>query len=349
MARATRQLDTSQAATSGSRLKRLVARIYLFEWVALASFTALVVFAVLGPVRSQYVLLGLLTLRRLLVIALLAVLLATVVSLVRTAGRHGRLHAAWGELPWRRRRFWVDALRIVVACSVVDTAHALLKVYIPVITSANHDALLARLDAALLGHGGAAHLAAPLASFPLVLHAIDLLYSAAYFFILGGGLVAFFAVLDEDDRVRFFSSFCLMWQVGLLLYVLLPSWGPVFVSPNAFGKILQHMPVTVHVQQALYLETSAIVRHQYNTVIHYFGLAAFPSLHVAVVFLYALWARRSRPWFVILLVVTALMLLGSMVTGYHYLVDGLFGLLVGAFAFIVGRRWPVAGRTPQPA
>lgn len=43
---------------------------------------------------------------------------------------------------------------------------------------------------------------------------------------------------------------------------------------------------------------------------------------------------------------TALMLLGSMVTGYHYLIDGLFGLLVGAFVFIVGRRWPVAGRTP---
>lgn len=45
------------------------------------------------------------------------------------------------------------------------------------------------------------------------------------------------------------------------------------------------MPVTVHVQQALYLETSAIVRHRYNTVIHDFGLAAFPSLHIAVVVL----------------------------------------------------------------
>ncbi len=342
----TPHLDSSHKANSGSRVKHLLAGIYLFEWVALVSLIALVLFAVLGPVRSQYVLLGLLTFRRFLIVAALAVLLATLVSLLRTArGQKGRLPAVLGEVPWRHRRFWMDALRIVVACSVVDTTHLLLKVYIPVVTSANYDALLARLDAALLGPGGAGHLTAQLVSYPLVLHAFDQLYSTVYFFILSGGLVAFFAVLDEDDRVRFFSSFCLMWQVGLLFYVFLPSWGPVFVSPNNFEEILRHMPITVHVQQALYLETSAIVRHQYDTVIHYFGLAAFPSLHVAITFLYALWARRSRPWFVILLVFTGLMLLGSMITGYHYLVDGLFGLLVGAFVFIVGRRWPVAGRT----
>ena len=114
--------------------------------------------------------------------------------------------------------------------------------------------------------------------------------------------------------------------------------GPVFIDPAGFEGILAHMPLTHTVQSGLFEETSSILRGDLDVTIHYFGLAAFPSLHVAVFVLYSLWAREvSRGWLIWNLGMALVIFVGSMVTGYHYMVDGFAGALVGAFAWVVGR------------
>ena len=73
--------------------------------------------------------------------------------------------------------------------------------------------------------------------------------------------------------------------------------------------------------------------------VHYGRVAAFPSLHLAVVTVFAAASRPvSRPWFVGNVVVVLLMLLGSVLTGYHYLVDGWAGIALGIGACAVAGR-----------
>jgi hypothetical protein len=343
--------EQSPEATHPPQTSRpVLLRIYLFEWIALASLVAVVTFALLAPVTTEYSLLARLTLRRMALVTLVSIAAILAIKLFGAFRSRQAWRQSIADSELATRRFWTDFLRIMVAFSISQTAHMTLKVYVPVINSANHDALFYGLDKAMfLGHDP---VAATLAVFtaPIVLRAFDVLYSGLYFFLLWGGVVVSFAFLERDKRTTFFSSFVVMWQVGLLLYVLLPCWGPVFTHPDLFEETLQSFPLTVLVQSGLYQETAAIVQGNYNVVIHFFGLAAFPSLHVAVFVLYALWAREiGRAWFYWNVVIGVLIFIGSMLTGYHYMVDGLAGALIAAFGYVVAKRFAAFCDPPAAA
>ena len=338
----------STESTPVTRVRKTpLAGIYLFEWIALASLAAVAVFAIAAPVSTEYTLLARLTLRRMTLVALASIAAILVVKLVGAVSSPDGWRRSLATSELATRRFWTDFLRIMAAFSISQTAHMTFKVYIPVINPQNYDGLFYRLDRALFaGHDPVAAILG-IISAPAVLRAFDVLYSGLYFFLLWGGVVVSFAFLERERRTTFFSSFVAMWQLGLLLYVLLPSWGPVFTNPELFEETLQHFPLTVMVQSGLYQETAAIVQGQYNVVIHFFGLAAFPSLHVAVFVLYALWARGiHRAWFYWNLLVLVLIFIGSMLTGYHYLVDGLGGALVAACGYIVAKRYARLSEPP---
>ncbi len=325
---------------------RLIHSIYLFEWLSLASVIALVAFLLAGPVRTQPAMLALWLLRRIAVIAILSIALTIVAQLIRRL----RTGARWQENPaameLARASFWCDTTRILIAFTAIETSHLILKAYIPLINPGNHDTLLSRIDSTLFFGQDPLRLILDVFSSPTIHHVFDVLYSGVYFFALWAGVVVFFAWLPGRRRIAFFNGFFIMWQLGLVLYLLLPSWGPIFVRPELFESTLADMPMTVAVQHGLYLETSSLVTGRLDVVIRFFGLAAFPSLHVAVFVFYALWARKiGRAWQIWNTALVPLILIGSMLTGYHYLVDGLAGILVGAFSWIVGRR-STAGLEP---
>ncbi len=71
------------------------------------------------------------------------------------------------------------------------------------------------------------------------------------------------------------------------------------------------------------------------------GIAAFPSLHVGSQLYAALWVRRLAPWLgFILLLTVGILFVGSIVTGWHYLVDSLAGLLMAWAAYrLSARAW----------
>jgi hypothetical protein len=335
----TAEIEPSALSRDPPRLRSLLSRIHAFEWIAALSLVAMATFFIAGPVVTQYFLLAYLTFRKMVVIALLSVVIIVAIAVLRGLRRRSGWREAFTTSEMAERSFWTDLLRIIASFSVIQTSHLTLKVYVPVINSANCDSALRRLDAALGFGRDPVQLVLDLITHSTVLRVFDFIYSQLYFILLWGGFVVFFALLKGPKRIVFFSSFVIMWQLGLLLYILAPSWGPVFVTPDQFEHTLQDFPATVTVQQGLYHETSSIVRGDYNVVVHFFGLAAFPSLHVAVFVLYALWARQvGRFWFVWNIVFGTIILIGSMLTGYHYLVDGLGGGIVAAFAYVVARR-----------
>ena len=165
---------------------------------------------------------------------------------------------------------------------------------------------------------------------PAAYRVIDFVYSGVYFFVILTYLAIFFSLLPARKRLVFFSAYTTIWIVGAVLYLAIPSWGPVFIDPSVFEPALKHMPATVAVQSILYGEISSLVHHPLGRRIVRFGcVAAFPSLHLSVSLMFTIASRwLSKRWFRWNLLLVGFMLVGSVVTGYHYLIDGWVGMIL---------------------
>lgn len=244
-----------------------------------------------------------------------------------------------------------DASEIIRGCvplALVLATAFVLKSFIHLINSRVWDRQLFALDTTLHGGYSPTIFLVTLLGNPLLLRVIDAIYSGVYYVIFFGGTALLLVFLPPGLRLRFAAAFVLMWMAGTVLYLAIPSWGPAFTATKLVEPALHSMPVTVRVQSQLYQELSSLVRAPLAPRVVIFGsVAAFPSLHLGVVTLYALAARRiGRRLFLAFLVLIVVMLIGSVVSGYHFLIDGYAGALLAVGA------WWLAGKTiplPTPA
>ncbi len=321
---------------------RGLSSLYLFEWVSIASGLFLILFFILSPVRGPFYLVTLGTLWlfvRIIALSLILLLLTVAFRSLRR-GQNQTFVEALQESDLIRGRTWGDLVRISLAFSLMETAHFCLKVYIPLIHSRTFDSFLSQADRVLLAGRDGVDLVSAIFASPTSIRLMDLLYSGFYFFLVWGSLILFLALLRGRERIAFMDAYVTMWQIGLAIYILIPSWGPVFVEPERYAGLLRFMTLTVSIQKQLYLETSSIIQGNYDIVIRYFGMAALPSLHVAVFTIYTLWSPRLFRGLVYFFGgLTLLFFAGSVLTGYHYVVDGLAGIAVAGIATFIGRRF----------
>ncbi len=257
-----------------------------------------------------------------------------------------RLGMALAESPLGRPKLGEDTAWFLLALSVTLTAHFFVKISIHAINSRLFDVTLATYDRALsLGGNPAVFLSSLCASHPWVLHSMDVLYTPIYFGVYLT-LVPVLALLlpRRTQRLTFAIAYLLIWILGALLYLAFPSWGPVFTEHRAFLSALSHMPLTSAVQNELAMELDGLLSNPYGPrPTRYGGVAAFPSLHLAVVTVFA-WCIRplGRLASVVALMLVLGMTVGSLITGYHYLSDGLAGVILGVGCCLLGRRWAEA-------
>ena len=254
--------------------------------------------------------------------------------------------AAWGRALRSSRvgekAFWTDLLWIAATLWLVLAVHFTVKVSVHLLNPRVFDAWLWRYDEVLgFGHYPAS-VAAAWVRVPWCLYFLDVTYSTVYplIYLLYPPLLVV-APPARRDRRAFAAAFCFIWMAGAVLYTALPSWGPVFTKPQDFESALQHMPATVYVQKELFSELKGVLEHPLGPrSIRFGGVAAFPSLHLAVITLFTLASRKvNRFWFWANAFIGAAMFLGSMVTGYHYLFDGIVGIVVGYLCYWAGCRW----------
>ena len=230
--------------------------------------------------------------------------------------------------------------RIGAVLALTLPVHFLLKSFIFLINPRTWDLKLSAWDQAL--HFGISPSRFLVALFrnPIFLHGLDIAYSAAYYFFIVGTTAACFALLSHRMRFVLGSSYMLLWMFGAILYLAFPSWGPVFVFSNDFRSPLAHMPITRSIQHQLFLEISSLVNDPLGRRIVRFGsVAAFPSLHVGEVLLLALASRAiSKRWFVWNVVFLALIVIGSVVSGYHYLIDAYGGVAIALLSWWLGNK-----------
>jgi hypothetical protein len=95
----------------------------------------------------------------------------------------------------------------------------------------------------------------------------------------------------------------------------------------AYGKDL---PMTQFIQAKLMRNYRGVLEMAHGgsaKVFAAFGIAAFPSLHVATQTLVAIWMRYAwRPGQILYGFAAFFVFIGSMITGWHYLIDGIAGV-----------------------
>ncbi|MEA2449934.1 MAG: hypothetical protein QOG63_1866 [Thermoleophilaceae bacterium] len=254
-------------------------------------------------------------------------------------------------------RWTLKRLAIVVAALLgfylTYVGYRNLKSFLPFATHANHDQSLFQLDRDLsFGHdpGTLLHdlLGTGLAAYVL---------SVVYVFFLMFVPLSLGAAVVWQRRLHgglwYVASMNICWVLGTISYYALPSLGPAFIEPQLYAG-LPNTGVTA-LQQALLEHRSEVIAspHAADGVQ---SIAAFASLHVAIVLMAALIATLlvvRRAIRVSLWVFLALTCLATIYFGWHYLVDDVAGAAIGIIAVVLGaaatghRLRPSGARRPS--
>ncbi len=235
-----------------------------------------------------------------------------------------------------------DAVRFVLAMTLVSYGYSWLKVFVPRLHPVLFDPLCAAADEFL--HLGVNPNRFLIELFPSAgfWRFLDVYYSW-FLLTVGIGFAWFGSVLSRRERARFAAGFALLWIAGAWAYVATPTLGPCYAFPGDYAAVRPEMPLQTRTQQLLLVQYHAVTsggrEGQAVGLNAAFGVGALPSLHVAGQAFIAFFARRRTPRFAHLFaLLTLLTFVGSLVSGWHYAVDGYTGLLLGWAAFRLGER-----------
>ncbi len=273
--------------------------------------------------------------------ALLGVLIRIAVASARGSAReYLRIVTSAGWL--------TDFARLLLFGIVVTYTYAWIKLVVPLMHPRLYDQKLWNADQTLLLGHSPNILFVNLFGQPWFLRVIDWSYARVFFVSM---IIAFGFFLSEPSRrirVGFNTGSTLLWLTGAWVYMLIPSLGPAYRFPDVWLPLANVLRLTQDAQALLMVNYQSVLRLQAGgsgSLRIMFGIAAFPSLHVAFQTFAFLWMRRLWVYGQIVFGIFVLtILIGSVVTGWHYLIDGLAGMALAAVAHGIGFRLWRAGR-----
>ena len=232
---------------------------------------------------------------------------------------------------WSRRSF-VLALVGLVSFYLTYVSYRNLKSFLPVLRDGTLDGALLDLEPGLLfGEEGSMFLH-DLLGTGMAAHVLSSVY---VFFLVFVPISLGAALVWTRDLARGFwyvTALGFNWVLGVVSYYLVPSLGPVFVRPSLYAE-LPHTGVT-ELQNTLVVERLQVLANPHATQA-LSGVAGFASLHVAIVFSAAIIAQLVGVHRVLRRALWAFFGLTTVSTvyfGWHYVIDVLAGLVIGAVA-----------------
>lgn len=322
------------------------AKIYFFEVALLVQLAVLHFILYLNHLNRLAVLHHSITTSARVLVPLFAggVAVRLVVSAFGSGGVRGYLRRI-------RRGPWIFlSVRLLLATAVAVHIYVWIKSMLPILNPRLYDAILWELDRRLFFGASPNVLSLYLFRQPGVLQTIDFAYGLIFAGTLLGGMALFFSCRSDRQRIAFATGYSCLWLAGAWLYLILPSLGPCYVFPEVWKPFVQWLPASILTQQALWENRQMVPLIAHGLIPQDFnlqaGIAAFPSLHVGLQAFAALWAARL--WRFLRLAAylsVAVVFVGSIVTGWHYLIDSAVGLILGWGAFHAGcrlsgqRRW----------
>jgi hypothetical protein len=189
----------------------------------------------------------------------------------------------------------------------------------------------------------------PVFGHPLITACLSFAY-AAWFPLMFGCLFWQLSRPERDStRAQYLLSFAFAWFFGgFVLATIFSSAGPAFYShivpgPNPYAPLLHYLHETSRHWPVWTVNVQAMLWRSYVTGTGDIeGISAMPSLHVTIATLMALLAwRTNRAVGVAFTTFAVVILIGSIMLGWHYSADGIAG---AALAFVF---WGAAGKVTQ--
>ena len=241
-----------------------------------------------------------------------------------------------------RSRDWIlDTIRLIVAGGALVTVYGWIKLVVPIYHPRLFDQQLWDLDQRLFFGLSPTVLFLDLFNKGPVLRAIDLSYAYIFFASAFVGFAYFFSEPSRRVRMAFANGNAMLWIAGAWLYMLVPSIGPAYRFPDVWLAHGESLRVTQVMQRLLMQNYQNVLRAAQGLPVSTpiriaFGVAAFPSLHVAFQTYAFLWMRRLWTSGEVLFgIFVFTIFLGSMVTGWHYFIDGLGGMVLAYVCYRV--------------
>ena len=261
-----------------------------------------------------------------------------------------RLRGQRGYFAAVRRRGWiVDTIRMAVFGTITVMTYGWIKLVVPIYHPRLFDQELWNLDQAMLLGVSPNVLLLDLLPNRWFLLTIDTTYAYVFFATFMVTLGYFLSEPSRRIRIAFSNGNTVLWITGAWLYMLVPSLGPAFRFPEIWFAYSQSLPRTQYFQAMLMRNYQNVLRMSGGNggadVQLILGIGAFPSLHVAFQTFVLLWVRRVWPSGQLLFAIfAAAILIGSVVTGWHYLIDGLAGIVIALGCYEGAAR---AARLPR--
>jgi hypothetical protein len=249
-------------------------------------------------------------------------------------------------------RWWTLWLRLWVVCMALTYTYFWVKVCVPLLRTDLYDPVFWKIDRLMHFGFSPSVFATALFEDGPVAGWLDRWYGLWTPTVLV--MLAFFtASTDGLLRRRFMLSCVFLWGLGCWLYVALPALGPVYYVPELWKGIAERMPSASSMHGALWANYEKMIAGR-NGVLREFNpiyaIAAMPSLHVAAHALFAFWSwKHARPIALLFIGATALTFLGSLVTGWHYAVDGYAGILLAWVSYRLAFRFERQDPRDEPA
>ncbi|HUP64017.1 MAG TPA: phosphatase PAP2 family protein [Thermoanaerobaculia bacterium] len=229
-----------------------------------------------------------------------------------------------------RWTWWLESARLVLMGAFAMHIYTTLKIFLPFAGGENADERLWDIDYALLFGHSPTVLFLELFGNPNVLRAIDWSYENVFRTTMFTAMGAALSSPSQRLRVALVGAKSAMWITGAWLYYTFPSLGPAYRFSELWDPISAYMPRTRELLDALFSNFLIVIGRRPGAVNMMLGIGAFPSLHVALHTLVVLWGRRFSPGLGVMGLAAAIIIfVGSIVTGWHYLVDSLAGLVLG--------------------
>jgi len=280
----------------------------------------------------------------------LATILATFVALLPVFLAQALIGIGIRYAIWRReyaavirsRRWIADSVRIILFSVFVVHVYGWIKLSIPLLHPQLFDSELWNIDRAMFfGHSPNIFF---LDLFSTSLRFFDWTY--ANVFIASINVASMYFLSDPDPRLRigFANSNTLLWLLGAWIYIAIPSLGPAYRFPEVWLPLAAAFANTQQLQRILMTNYQHVLHGQSVNIL--LGIAAFPSLHVAFEVLVTLWMRGR--WRLLFAIIALIIFLGSIITGWHYLIDSIAGVILAVlcyFAIAIPQRrkaFPVA-------
>lgn len=240
-----------------------------------------------------------------------------------------------------------DTVRLVIFGSLMVHTYFWIKLVVPLLHPRLYDQALWNADQQMFFGLSPNIFFLNVFANGVVLRVIDWAYARIFFASMTVAFMFFLSSPSRRLRAAFSNGNTFLWLAGAWLYLLIPSLGPAFRFPEVWLPFAYGLELTQHFQALLMKNYQGVLRLPHGGSVSdvqlMFGVAAFPSLHVAFQTFAFLWMRRLWIYGEIVFGVFALVILiGSVVTGWHYLIDGVAGILLALLAYEAAvRGWSV--------